>query len=256
MIFQQEIEVISNRRTAGDVHLLAFSSDRLARAARPGQFLHLLPSRSSDPLLRRPFSLHDVVGSKLYILYRIAGRGTKLLSTIKAGQKLNIIGPLGRGFIINRNFTNHLLVAGGIGFAPIRFLYRELHDQKLSHAFFFGCRSKKEVLPLLPKRIILTSDDGSCGSRGFITSALEEKLSGYSNPVIYACGPWPMLQAVARICQARTIPFQVSLESFMACGVGACQGCAVKTVSGMATVCHDGPVFDGREIDWDQESLV
>jgi len=208
-------------------------------------------------LLRRPFSINDIRGDKVEILYEVKGSGTELLSKMSAKDTLDIIGPLGKGFDIDPSQRHHLLVAGGMGIAPMGFLGRRLKNLKLKHELLYGCRSSSELIQPDIKMCSMSSDDGSCGKKGLVTSLLLDKLSGCQDPVVYACGPWPMLKAVSRICQNKNTPCQVSLESFMACGVGACQGCVVRGSDGnYLSVCDQGPVFDSRQIDWDQDCVI
>jgi len=237
------------------VHLLRFRSAAIARAAQPGQFLHL-QAPGCAALLRRPFSIHDVSGDIVSILYRIAGAGTQLLSRSRKGQRLDVIGPLGKPFLIDRDRRHHIVIAGGIGIAPLQFLLRRLRAARLSPLLFYGCTTKDDIMPHLDVKKVTATDDGSCGAKGYITAALQRQMARFPGAQLYACGPWPMLRAVARIAAQHRLSCQVSLESFMACGVGACQGCVVRTAAGYRTVCHDGPVFDGADIDWQQGPLT
>jgi dihydroorotate dehydrogenase electron transfer subunit len=166
---------------------------------------------------------------------------------------IDVIGPLGRPFTIDTRQTHHIVAAGGIGIAPLQFLLRRLRAARLSPLLFYGCTTKHEFLPHLDVTKVTTTDDGSCGSKGYVTSALSRWVTAHPGARLYACGPWPMLRAVARIAGEHHLACQVSLESLMACGIGACQGCVVRTVDGYRTVCHDGPVFDSTAIDWSQE---
>jgi dihydroorotate dehydrogenase electron transfer subunit len=252
------IQIASNARVSDKAYTLSFKIPGLAKSADPGQFVHIrLSPGSNHPLLRRPFSINDIRGDKVEILYEVKGSGTELLSQISPKDTLDVIGPLGKGFDIDLRKRYHLLVAGGMGIAPMGFLGRRLKSLKLKHELLYGCRSSSELIPSDIKICSISSDDGSCGKKGLVTSLLPDKLESCQNPVVYACGPWPMLKAVARICQNKNIPCQVSLESFMACGVGACQGCVVRSSDGSyISVCDKGPVFDSRLIDWDQDCVV
>jgi len=252
------IAITSNARVSAKAYELSFKAPGLAKSADPGQFIHIrLSPGSSYPLLRRPFSINDIQGGRISVLYEVKGSGTELLSKMSTKDTLDIIGPLGKGFDIDPSRRHHLLVAGGMGIAPLGFLGRRLKSLKLKHQLLYGCRSSSEQIKPDIKMCSMSSDDGSCGKKGLVTSLLSDKLDGCQDPVVYACGPWPMLKAVARICQNKNIPCQVSLESFMACGVGACQGCVVRgSDGGYISVCDQGPVFDSRRIDWDQESVI
>lgn len=248
--------ILGNERINDRIYRISFNPGPIT--AEPGQFVHLRVSPGYDmPLLRRPFSINDITRDRMFILYEVKGKGTSLLSLLKPGEKIDVIGPLGKGFAIYPTIKEHLLVAGGMGLAPMGLLTRTLKASGMRPELFYGCRSASELLPH-PKTICtLSSDDGSCGKKGLVTSLLEERLLSCKKPAVYACGPWPMLKAVAEICRRKNIACQVSLESFMACGVGACQGCVVKGSDGAyLSVCDKGPVFDSRQIDWEQECTI
>ncbi|HAD81324.1 MAG: hypothetical protein A2509_11875 [Candidatus Edwardsbacteria bacterium RIFOXYD12_FULL_50_11] len=252
------IQIASNIPVSDKAHELSLKAPGLAKSADPGQFIHIRLSTGSDhPLLRRPFSINDIRGDRVSVLYEVKGSGTELLSKMTPRDTLDIIGPLGKGFDIDPGKRHHLLVAGGMGIAPMGFLGRRLKSLKLKHELLYGCRSSSELIPPDIKMCRLSSDDGSCGKKGLVTSLLPGRLEDCQDPVVYACGPWPMLKAVARICRDKKTPCQVSLESFMACGVGACQGCVVRdSDGGYLSVCDKGPVFDSRRIDWDQDCVI
>jgi dihydroorotate dehydrogenase electron transfer subunit len=249
--------VLSNRKLKEGIFLLELEAPEIARRSRPGQFVMIRPQEGNDPLLPRPFSLHDVRTDNIRLLYRLVGSGTKLMAAWIKGQACALAGPLGRGFKVWPGSYRPLLVAGGMGLAPMPFLYRKLFFLGLAPKLLYGCRSKKEKLPLSPLRPKVATDDGSCGRPGLATMLLEEELIDSEKCRVYACGPWAMLKQTALICREHGVPCQVSLESRMACGLGACQGCAVRAADGSyLSVCSDGPVFDSRLIDWDQEPLL
>lgn len=247
--------VVSNRMVRHDVGRLWLRSRPLARQARPGQFLHLRTSGTAATILRRPFSIHDVAGDRIAVLYRVVGDGSRALATLPAGSPVDAIGPLGQPFRIAPS-RPPLVVAGGIGIAPLQFLLRRMTARGLRPRLLYGCQTRRALLPHLPVPRAVTTDDGSCGERGLVTAALARAIGRRPGAAVYACGPWPMLRETARLCRDRGVPCQVSLEARMACGVGACQGCVVKGTAGYLTVCHDGPVFDARAIDWDQDGVV
>jgi dihydroorotate dehydrogenase electron transfer subunit len=181
------------------------------------------------------------------------------MSKAKGGEKLAVLGPLGSGFDLPKRERNAVLVAGGIGVAPLIFLAQTMDTGKT--VFLTGYRSKNEILPLDPfeldaMKTHISTDDGTAGHHGFVTELLENHLTGLSEdpPLIFSCGPPLMLKHVAGLALKRDIPCQVSLEVNMACGLGACQGCAVRASSGETRtyfhVCQDGPVFDVEKLDW------
>jgi len=238
---------------------MGLKSPEMAAAAVPGQFVMIRVRQGMDPLLRRPFSICRADGDLILVLYRVAGRGTGILSEMRQGGSLNVMGPLGRGFGRPFGGGRAVLAAGGMGIAPLLFLTDSVWPGACD--LLAGFASSDQVIR--PDRVGLfnvgmsvATDDGSQGRPGTVADLLEEHLSDMDpEPVIiFACGPIPMLKAIAGIAMRRDIPCQVSLEAAMACGLGACQGCAVKA-SGRGDraywhVCQDGPVFDARDLDW------
>lgn len=250
--------VLSHRKVSAQARRISLYLPSIAKASGPGQFLHLrIPSGSSSPLLRRPFSINDVQGNGVSVLYEVKGTGTELLSGLRTGDTLDVVGPLGKGFVIEPRRKDHLLVAGGMGLAPMGLLVRRLTGMGLKPELLYGCRSSAQLMRPGLRGCRISSEDGSCGRKGLVTSLLLDRLKICRDPAVYTCGPWPMLRAVAGICRDRNIPCQVSLESLMACGVGACQGCVVRSSDGSyISVCDKGPVFDSRRIDWDQDCVI
>jgi dihydroorotate dehydrogenase electron transfer subunit len=259
-MFEQNAKIIFNKRLAPETFLMAMESPEIVAEARPGQFVMIRVTSGNDPLLRRPFSICGIRGDDLFlILYKVVGRGTALLSKAKGGEKLAVLGPLGSGFDLPKRNANAVLVAGGIGIAPLIFLAQAMDTGKT--AFLTGYRSKNEILPLEPfgldaMETLISTDDGTAGHHGVVTELLENHLAGLSEDpeLIFSCGPLPMLKHVTGVTCRRNIPCQVSLETNMACGLGACQGCAVRASSGETRtyfhVCQDGPVFDVEKLDW------
>lgn len=235
---------------------MSLEAPGIARRARPGQFVMLRQPDRLDPLLPRPFSVHDAEGANMRLLYRLAGRGTRYLSQLKPGAMVDVIGPLGRGFSPRRG-GQAVMAAGGLGIAPMPLLARKLRSLGERPVLLYGCRNKGQLLAARGIKALVCTEDGSCGRRGRVTDLLEDRLLRGGACRVYACGPWAMLKQVSLVCRKHGTPCQVSLEARMACGVGACQGCAVRAASGgYLHVCTDGPVFDSRRIDWDQEPPV
>lgn len=257
-------EVKENRRVGEGVYRLRLNAPGVAAAARPGQFIMLRVAHGNDPLLARPFSIHGVSGDDLLVLYKVVGRGTRILSQVKPGQKtLFLWGPLGTGFDLN--VERPVLVAGGMGIAPIAFAAAQAQAAGKNPLLLYGGPSQAYMLwdALVADADYLTSDvdwkaateDGSLGRAGLVTELLDETLAapGLACDSVLACGPMPMLKAVARICAARGVPCQVSLEAPMACGLGACLGCAIPAASGgYLRACQEGPVMDADRVDWER----
>jgi dihydroorotate dehydrogenase electron transfer subunit len=264
-------EVVENAWLYGDTHITWFRSPELAHGAYPGQFLMLRSSddaayaehglgRADDPLLPRPMSYHRIrqgtEGNEWSILYDVVGRGTAWLSRRKAGDRVYCWGPLGRGYEIDRSANNLLLVGGGIGIAPLVWLAEEAVAAHKNVTLVIGARSAEHVFPskLLPEQveIVVTTDDGSAGRKGFATEPFGELLEWCDQA--FACGPTPMFRAMADVVRKARMrrSVQLLLEERMGCGTGICYGCAVEVrVRGgrqMKLVCKDGPRFDVRDV--------
>ncbi len=213
-------------------------------------------SAGSDPLLKRPFSLYRTTSEGfVQILYRVKGKGTRLMSSFKSGTVLKVLGPLGNGFPLPVAGKQPLLVGGGLGIVPLVALAESIKQN--SPIVFVGARNRDEVLAenVLSEtghHIEIVTDDGSQGRRGLVTDMLEDFLRKSTMPlssyVLYGCGPRPMLKALSDIAGRLGIECYVSLEEHMACGVGACMGCVVKTPAGYRRVCKEGPVFPISEV--------
>lgn len=256
--FQLKAKLLSNKRLKDNYLHCILNAPQIAKAARPGQFVNIRITDTLDPLLRRPLSIHRVNGPKIEILYEVAGRGTQILSEKKAGEYLDIIGPLGNGFTI-LNTKCPLLVAGGMGVAPLLFLAEKTGIQypALRIQILIGAKTKKHIhcekeFKELGCEVKVSTDDGSKGFKGRVSDLLKTLLStiDYRLSTIYGCGPKPMLKEIALISRERNIPAQISMEEHIACGIGACLGCAVETIAGYRRVCKDGPVFEAQEIIW------
>lgn len=254
--------LIAQRPIAHDHYEMILSHHPAFDQALPGQFIDVQVSSSggSDPLLRRPFSLYRRFPNGNYsLVYRVVGRGTAALAKLRPGDSVNILGPLGRGFSEVAGAGRVALVGGGVGVPPVLFLAQHLHgkaDMKAILGFgtgelAFGASEFAD----LGVETTLTTVDGSLGRKGMVTEPLNELLAGGWCEVIYACGPKPMLAAVAALSDRFGIPAQLSFEESMACGVGACLSCVlpVKSEGGVTyhRVCNEGPVFDSREVVFD-----
>jgi dihydroorotate dehydrogenase electron transfer subunit len=219
-----------------------------------GQFFMLQTGRTHDPLLKRPFSLFRYQNGILQFLYRIRGKGTACMADIKAGETLQILGPLGNAYPVPAG--DFMAVSGGIGIAS---LFSLLQKYPKKAYLFYGARNCDELLMLeeakaLAKDVCITTDDGTLGKKGLITGPLKEHIESAvfakKPSPIYTCGQTPMLKETASILNGRGLSCFASLEEVMACGVGACLGCVVKTTSGHKRVCKEGPVFNIEDIVW------
>ncbi len=242
-------------------------------AARAGQFVMVRVSAAIDPLLRRPLAIFDIgmhkppqSGSQAQpffeMLYRVVGKGTAMLSVLHETDLLDILGPLGSGFQLGSIDEEKLIVGGGIGLAPLYLLARELVAQGSPVRLFAGGRTRDDILcttefERLGVECYTATEDGSLGEQGFVTVALNRRLDTLKGrATLYACGPDGMLAAVAKIAAERNIPCQVSLEGYMACGVGACLGCVApgkghsEATPDFRCVCTEGPVFEAADLLW------
>jgi len=232
----------------------------LSQQCHPGQFIHLKTSMGSDPLLRRPFSIHrrDQKSGTISLLYRIVGQGTKQIQSVKPGNEFDLLGPLGKPFEYQGDFSTALIVAGGMGVAPVLFLIDELLKKKKSILLLWGARDESEFFQLEELKdagvqVHLATDDGSMGHHGLVTEILETQKGTFPTDFKgFACGPWQMLKSIQNCVGENTSQWQVSMEEHMACGVGVCQGCAVSTSKGYKMVCSDGPIFNLTEIQFDE----
>ncbi len=231
----------------------------IAASAKAGQFVMIRTGRGKDPLLRRPFSLHQSSSSgHIQIYFRNVGRGTSILAHAKVGEVLDVFGPLGRGFRVDEQ-KHACLVGGGLGIAPMLFLAKKISSSGRDNRqdrIILGGRTREDVEPLVEDfkqfgmALHCATDDGSYGRKGFVTDILRsERLA--PDTEIYGCGPENMLEVLHTFCQSRNLGCQISVESVMACGMGACLGCNREARSGdYVHVCIDGPVFRVEELAW------
>ncbi|MEW6276115.1 MAG: dihydroorotate dehydrogenase electron transfer subunit [Bacillota bacterium] len=259
------VEISRQEKLAADCYRISFISPEIAGLARPGQFLHVRINPGLEPLLRRPFSVHAVNQrtGEIALLYRVVGRGTRLLAQKKKGDLLDLIGPLGRGFTLPAAGQNVALVAGGIGIAPLYFLLQTLAGAGNSPDVLLGARTAgelflaSEVRELAGKAAVLAAtDDGSYGHRAPVTELLAKLLAEKKVEIVYACGPAAMLKVVASLLEQYGVDGEISLEERMGCGVGACLSCVCKMRDkkgqdvSYRRVCLEGPVFKAREVVW------
>ena len=256
-MYRQRSKVLANAPVAPGHYVLRLEAPKIAKASKPGQFVQLTCGDSCDPLLPRPFSFLDTDPQTISILYHVVGQGTKLLSQLKKGDMIWVLGPLGKGFTL-KHAGQRLLVGGGVGIPPLYHLAKVLKGKKTE--VFLGARNKNLLLceggfKKIKTGLHLSTDDGSKGSKGFVTQSLEKYIQNvptqsHSSLLIQTCGPTPMLKAVSQLAAKYRIACEVSVEVPMACGFGACLGCAIKLKDRYAIACVEGPVFKGETIQW------
>jgi dihydroorotate dehydrogenase electron transfer subunit len=254
-----EARVARHEPFGGEYRVLELAAPELAASVQPGQFVHLRVPRLEESALRRPFSVFRARPPLVAILYKQVGRGTGLLTELQPGATLSVLGPLGNGFPLETAGRLPVLVAGGYGVAPLSFLAERLDRRGI---LFAGGRGAPDILCEAEFRAMgwdarVTTEDGSLGTRGRVTDALDPWLADNPavEPVFYACGPDGLLRAVGERAMARGCPAWLSLDKHMGCGVGACLACVQRVRDGSgavkwARVCRDGPVFECRRIVW------
>ena len=263
-MIQQKARVLWNRRISNDYFKLGLTCLGYETAA-PGQFVMVQIQGQNAPLLRRPFSIHGLLAPEdsnpgIEILYKVVGNGTRLLSEIREHQTVDLLGPLGNSFLLPPPGPRIFLVGGGIGVPPLVFLAKTLHSRGMDMSrchMFLGGRSKTDLLCRetfldLGMQLHITTDDGSDGTQCLITDPVDQAVADLSPDIIYACGPLPMLACLVGISTTKSIRCQISIEAMMACGIGACLGCAVPKAGGTDGywhVCKDGPVFEADQVD-------
>jgi dihydroorotate dehydrogenase electron transfer subunit len=263
-------EIIANHVLSGEYNVVRLAAPEIAAAAAPGQFVMVKAASGHDPLLRRPFSVFEVLRaddgtpSGISILSKRIGPSTQLLYAAQPGQRLACLGPLGRSFTVVDPPASAWMVAGGVGLAPFATLAEALTRRRVPTTLFYGARTSGELFYLdlfrkLGVELTITTEDGSAGERGRITAPLEQRLAahrGSNAPMVYACGPEGMLAACARLAGRHGAPCQVSVERVMGCGLGGCYSCVVPMKDGGGRFhhvrsCLAGPVLPGDQVLWD-----
>ena len=265
MPLQIVAEVLDNRRS-GDYHVISLTAPGIAELARPGHFVTLaMGGEESSMVLRRAFAIHQITsrgvyGGTLDIAVSVQGRGTKWLAERRRHDVVNLVGPLGQPFSLPKQGVSCVLVGGGYGSAPLFMLAQALRERGCRVDLVVGAATESKLfgvleLKRLSSSLTITTDDGSAGVPGRVTDVLSEALDRAGADVVYACGPMPMLAAVARIATSRRVFSQCAVEEAMACGIGVCMTCVLPVigddgVTRMVRSCVDGPVFRGDRVRW------
>jgi dihydroorotate dehydrogenase electron transfer subunit len=249
-----DLKVLENKRLNKDFFILELTSDVKIPEFRPGQFAQVRIDGSPETFLRRPVSIHDVdnENNTFKFLIQIAGKGTETLSRLRSGDTLNLVYPLGNSFSMPTADERVLLVGGGCGIAPLLFLGRYLKSNYCVPDILLGFRNSDRIIEYeeysKAGNVFVTTEDGSMGERGYVTS--HSVFSKHKYNRIYCCGPDSMMKAIGKYSKDRNIICEVSLENLMACGIGACLCCIVDTVNGNLCTCIDGPVFNVNDLKW------
>ncbi|MGQ1890566.1 dihydroorotate dehydrogenase electron transfer subunit [Thermophagus sp. OGC60D27] len=253
--FIEDFVVIENQRQTSEFVILTLRHPGRLPRMFPGQFVEVKVEGASGTYLRRPLSIHDVDydNNSLKLLIQEVGEGTRRLSSLKTGEKVNLIFPLGNHYSLPSS-PNVLLIGGGCGVAPLLFLGRYLMENGINPRFLIGARSSDQLVELDAYRrlgeVYVTTEDGSEGTKGYVIHHPVMKTFEPDFDWIYTCGPEPMMKVLARYAKDREIVCEVSLENMMACGIGACLCCVAPTVDGNKCTCTEGPVFNANYLKW------
>lgn len=250
---QNTYKVISNEKLCPKFWRMAFDAPQLAKEVKAGQFVHIRTSDGFEPFFRRPFSVFRAE-RHVEIFYEAVGPGTTLLSKKQKGDIVDVLGPLGTPFILPPEGTKQILmIAGGIGIAPMQILSDRLKSKKYEMILLYGGRTRGHVYPMQELKdngvkIHIATDDGSTGTKGRVSLFFDKIKVDPATTFIYTCGPTPMMKAVQAFAKEKNLKGQAACEEVMACALGACLGCSIQTTKGYKTVCHDGPAFNIEEI--------
>lgn len=232
------VKILENKKVSDGIYLMKLNT---SLKGAPGQF-YMLKVGNLDPLLPRPISIYDVEENEISFLYQVVGKGTEIMANKKVGERIEILGPLGNGFNIEGKKV--AVVGGGIGIAPLLYLCKKLKSENKYVEVFLGYKMKPYLAEEFEKtadKVHIATEDGSVGHKGYVT-----EIIGKDFDTLYSCGPNLMMKSLKslNICDRE----YYSLEARMACGIGACLGCSIKTVNGMKRVCHEGPIFSKDEV--------
>lgn len=251
--------ILVNEKMGQDIWRMEISAPQIAAASAPGQFVNVRLHEHAEPLLRRPISLHGIDQEKgtIAFLYLVVGKGTEMMTKMAEGQDINLLGPLGKGFSLDFKGERAIVIGGGIGSAPLYPLMQELRKKGKQVTLVLGARNKESIVALdlyhaIGAECRIATEDGSMGTKGFVTTILEQEIKGEACDYLYACGPIPMLRAVEDMAEQYGIKGEISTEAHMGCGLGICLSCSVKGKDGKnRKVCQAGPVFRLGELSYE-----
>ena len=255
-------KLIKKEQLKQDIFKFSVYAPSIVNNSKPGNFIEIKVSEQTEPFLRRPISIYNLNRKEgiLEFIFQVKGKGTQILSKKNEGELIDIIGPLGYGTFKYEEYKNLAIIGGGIGVFPLYELAKCAKNDNKEVSTYLGFRNKdfvvlEEEFKTLSDKLIITTDDGSYSEKGFAINYLEKDLENGNIDAIFACGPLPMLKAVQKLAIEKNIPCQISLEEKMACGVGVCLGCAVKTAKSPKDapeyihVCKAGPVFNAQDVE-------
>ena len=255
-------ELVKKEQLKPDIFKFSVKAPNIVKNSKPGNFIEIRVSDQTEPFLRRPISIYnlDKENGILEFIFQVKGKGTKILAQREVGSLIDIVGPIGYGTFQYENYENLAIIGGGIGVFPLYELAKCAKQANKDVTTYLGFRSKDFVVledefKEVSNKVVLTTDDGSYAEKGFAINYLEKDIEEGKIDSIYACGPLPMLKAVQKLAIEKDIPCQISLEEKMACGLGVCLGCAVKTAKSSKEapeywhVCKAGPVFNAKDVE-------
>ena len=255
-------KLISKEELKPDIFKISVQADEIVKEAKPGHFIEIRVNDDIEPFLRRPISIHNMDREKgiLEFIFQVKGKGTTILSNRKEGELIDIVGPLGYGPFKYSKSENMAVIGGGIGVFPLYELAKCAHSENKNVNVYLGFRNKdlvvlEEEFRQVANNVTITTDDGSYAEKGFAIDFLKKDVEEGKIDSIFACGPLPMLKAIREYAIEKNIPCQISLEEKMACGLGVCLGCAVKTATSPKEapeywhVCKAGPVFQAKDVE-------
>ncbi len=262
MAKQKQAELISKEQLTSDIYKFCIKAPEIVEEAKPGNFIEIRVSDQTEPFLRRPISIYNIDKEKglLEFIFQVKGKGTEILAKKETGNLVDIVGPLGHGTFNYQDYKNLAIIGGGIGIFPLYELAKTAKKENKNVNIYLGFRNKDYVVledkyRNVSDNLIITTDDGSYAEKGFAINFLEKDIEEGKIDSIYACGPLPMLKAIQKLALEKNIPCQISLEEKMACGLGVCLGCAVKTANSPKEapeylhVCKAGPVFQAKDVE-------
>lgn len=255
-------KLVKKEQLKPDIFKFSVEAPNIVKASKPGNFIEIRVTDQVEPFLRRPISIYnmDRENGILEFIFQVKGKGTKILAKREVGDSIDIIGPLGYGTFKYENYKNLAIIGGGIGVFPLYELAKCAKKDGKQVSTYLGFRSKdfvvlEEEFKQVSDNFVLTTDDGSYSQKGFAIQFLEKDIDAGKVGAIFACGPLPMLKAVQKLADEKDVPCQISLEEKMACGLGVCLGCAVKTTKSSKDapeylhVCKAGPVFNSKDVE-------
>jgi len=251
----EKAKIVSNNQIAENIWEMVFKSENIADDyLGAGQFVSILVNDNWEHPIRRPMSIANVEDGNISIIYKVFGAVTRSLTHLESDGYIDVLGPLGNTFTVEYDKYTPILIGGGIGLSPILNLSKCLEQKGIHATTIIGAKSSDEhILRHNPnKNVFLSTDDGSLGVHGTVIDSLNIVLEDIVNPKIFACGPEIMLLSLKKMLSSKNIPAQFSVESYMACGIGLCQGCAIPNNNNeYHLVCKDGPVFEANEVNFD-----